>query len=436
MDLIRKIFKGDKVIWMIFVFICVISIIEVFSAASTLTYKSNDHWSPIIQHSRYLLIGFLTMLCMQNIKYQWFKLFAYIVTPLAFVFLIWATAKGFISGDRVNGAARWISILGIQFQPSEVAKLGLLCTIAYVLSRYQKEKHADNKAFAIIAIIAGTLCLFIAIENFSTAALIGLVTLVMMYIGRIKISILLKSISIIALVSLSLIGSFYLAENTGLKVPAVFHRASTWVARLDNFGDANEKMPASKYVKDNPQRGHDNIAIASSHVIGTGPGNSVQRDFLSQAFSDFIYAIIIEELGLLGGGLVTLLYIWLLIRIGRIAKKCQDRFGMFLVIGIGLMLVSQAMVNMMVAVDLLPITGQPLPLISKGGSSAVINSVLLGMVLSVSHFTDLQIEQEEKLKLATTSDLNIDTEIKNLPQGPQTELLKDDDGFTEEETNI
>jgi cell division protein FtsW len=177
------------------------------------------------------------------------------------------------------------------------------------------------------------------------------------------------------------------------------HRFDTWRARIEKFV-SNEEIAASKFDTDKDgQVAHARIAVATSHVIGKGPGNSVQRDFLSQAFSDFIFAIVIEELGLLGGAFVVFLYICLLIRVGRIAKRCNRSFPAFLVIGIGLLLVTQAVFNMMVAVGLAPVTGQPLPLISRGGTSTIINCVYIGMLLSVSRYT-ASIEQEELLRQA------------------------------------
>lgn len=436
MDLISKIFKGDKVIWMIFALLCVVSVIEVFSAASILTYKSGNHWAPIMQHSKYLLIGLLTMLFVQNVRYQWFKVFAFLIVPVSFLLLLWASAKGYASGERVNGAARWLEFFGIRFQPSEVAKLGLVCIIAYVLSIYQKEDHADNKAFYWIIGVTTPIILLIGLENFSTAALLLVVIFIMLFIGRVKILTLIKGVGSGIIILTAIVGIAFLFstfDKSEKKGPTIFHRATTWVNRITNhISDAEDTLPVAKYLEEYGQRGHANIAIASSNIMGVGPGNSIQRDFLSQAFSDFIYAIIIEELGLIGGIGVTLLYIWLLMRIGKIAKKCRDRFSMFLVLGIGLMLVIQAMINMMVAVGLLPITGQPLPLISKGGSSGVINCVLLGMVLSVSYYTDLQIEREQKIKEATTKDELEELNQEDIGQIPNSPMLKEDSGFIDE----
>ena len=176
----------------------------------------------------------------------------------------------------------------------------------------------------------------------------------------------------------------------------MMHRVETWQNRIKGFFEDKEAVPAAKYdIDKDAQIAHANIAIASSNIIGKMPGNSVQRDFLSQAFSDFIFAIIIEELGLLGGAFVVILYIWLLMRAGKIARRSEKKvFPAFLVMGIALLLVSQAMLNMMVAVGLFPVTGQPLPLISKGGTSTLINCAYIGMILSVSRYVAEKEEQK------------------------------------------
>jgi cell division protein FtsW len=190
----------------------------------------------------------------------------------------------------------------------------------------------------------------------------------------------------------------------------MMHRVETWQNRIKGFFENKEAVPAAKYdIDKDAQIAHANIAIATSHVIGKMPGNSVQRDFLSQAFSDFIFAIIIEELGLIGGAFIVMLYLWLLIRAGKIAKRCEKTFPAFLIMGIAMLLVAQAMLNMMVAVGLFPVTGQPLPLISKGGTSTLINCAYIGMMLSVSRYVADKEEQrlreaeaanEEKLQAA------------------------------------
>lgn len=387
MDLLKSIFKGDKVIWIIFLFLCLISITEVFSAASTLTYKSGDHWGPITQHSIILMVGAVIVVLMHNIPYKWFQVFPVFLLPASAILLVLVMMM-----ERINGAARWMTFMGIQFQPSEIAKMAVIIVTAFILSKGQDEDGAHPKAFKRIMIITGAICLLIAPENLSTAALLFGVVFLMMFIGRVSAKKLLVLIG--GLTSVGVIAVTFLLMTKNSDIPFL-HRFDTWRARIEKF--TNDEFDIDK----DAQIAHARIAVATSNVVGKGPGNSVQRDFLSQAFSDFIFAIIIEELGLVGGVIVVFLYICLLIRVGRIAKKCDRTFPAFLIIGIALLLVSQAVFNMMVAVGLAPVTGQPLPLISKGGTSTLINCAYIGMILSVSRYTAKLEEQSEHDALPT-----------------------------------
>lgn len=319
--------------------------------------------------------------------------------------------------ERINGAARWMTFMGIQFQPSEVAKMAVIIVTAFILSKGQDENGASPKAFKRIMIITGIICLLIAPENLSTAALLFGVVFLMMYIGRVatkKLLILAGGLAGVAIVAVSFL---VLTKNSDLPF---LHRFDTWRARIERFS-SDEEVPAAKFdIDKDAQIAHARIAVATSHVVGKGPGNSVQRDFLSQAFSDFIFAIIVEELGLVGGIIVVFLYICLLIRVGRIAKKCDRTFPAFLIIGIALLLVSQAIFNMMVAVGLAPVTGQPLPLISKGGTSTLINCAYIGMILSVSRYTAKLDEQREH-------DAQITMQIET---GAPEEVIADSDAQT------
>lgn len=386
MDLLKSIFKGDKVIWIIFLVLCLISVIEVFSASSTLTYKSGDHWGPITQHSIFLMVGAVVVVFFHNIPYKWFQVFPVFLLPTSAVLLVVVMFMA-----RVNDAARFIPVLGFQFQPSEVAKMAVIIVTAFILSKGQDEDGASPKAFKRIMIITTVICGLILPENFSTAALLFGVVFLMMFIGRIAMKKMLMLMG--GLAGVVIVAVAFLELTKDIDIPAM-HRFDTWRTRIEKFAKS-ENIPAAKFDIDrDAQVGHARIAVATSHVIGKGPGNSVQRDFLSQAYSDFIFAIVIEELGLIGGAIVVFLYICLLVRAGRIAKKCDRTFPAFLVIGIALLLVSQAMFNMMVAVGLAPVTGQPLPLISRGGTSTLINCVYIGMILSVSRYTAKLEEQQ------------------------------------------
>lgn len=403
MNLIKDLFKGDKVIWIIFLCLCLISVIEVFSAASTLTYKSGDHWGPITQHSVILMVGAFIVVLVHNIPCKYFSVLPFFLLPLSCILLVFVMGMGMITGDRVNGAARWMTFFGIQFQPSEIAKMAVIIVTAFILSKFQDEDGANPKAFKYIMWITGIVFILIAPENGSTAALLAGVVFLMMLIGRVPWKQIGRLVGIVG-VSLTLLVSVIvlIPPKAYQNIPGT-HRFATWQSRIKGFFEDKGEIPAAKFdIDKDAQVAHANIAIATSHIVGKMPGNSVQRDFLSQAFSDFIFAIVIEELGLLGGGFIVMLYLWLLIRAGRIAKRSDKHFPAFLVMGIALLLVSQAMLNMMVAVGLFPVTGQPLPLISKGGTSTLINCAYIGMILSVSRYVAEKEEQRRQMELQNT----------------------------------
>ena len=397
-----NIFKGDKVIWMVFFFLCIISVIEVYSASAGLTYKGGHYWAPIVKHTGILLVGVFAMVVTLNIKCKYFK----IVTPFLLLIAVVALITVLLAGQSTNGAQRWISIVGIQFQPSEIAKGALVLATAQILSALQTEHGADKNAFKYILIVSAFIIPLIMVENLSTAMLLCMVIFMMMIIGRVPGKILGKALGVVTLLILTVftlvmvVGEDHEKENTNpnhieqvavaeqKKDPSmfgsVFHRFDTWKGRIDRFIAGKETPPEEFDLDKDAQIGHANIAIVSSNFIGKGPGNSVERDFLSQAFSDFIYAIIIEEMGIFGGFFVAMLYIILLFRTGRIANRCENNFPAFLAMGLALLLVTQALFNMCVAVGLAPVTGQPLPLVSKGGTSTIINCVYIGAILSVS----------------------------------------------------
>ena len=396
-----NIFKGDKVVWMIFFFLCMISIVEVYSASSSLSYKGGNYWSPILKHCGLLAVGVFMMVVVLNIKCKYFKLATPIILPVSFILLIWLL----VAGETTNGANRWISILGIQFQPSEIAKGALVLATAQTLSAMQTDKGADRKAVGFILVGSAFLIIPIFLENFSTAALITLTLILMMFVGRVPLQQLGKLLGFFAIVGvfglsmIMLIGEDKNEEKADKQIlteqvkdsnaatgkrTGLFHRFDTWKARIDKFLNSEEVSPEDYDLDKDAQVAHANIAIASSNIMGKGPGNSNERDFLSQAFSDFIYAIIIEEMGIIGSGVVAFLYIMLLFRAGRIASRCENAFPAFLSMGFGILLVTQALFNMLVAVGLAPVTGQPLPLVSKGGTSTIINCIYIGAILSVS----------------------------------------------------
>ncbi|MBQ8098842.1 MAG: FtsW/RodA/SpoVE family cell cycle protein [Bacteroidaceae bacterium] len=380
----RSLFKGDKVIWAIFFILCAISVIEVYSAASNLTYKTGEFWKPVVRHAQFLLGGAILVWAAHSIPCRWYKFYPVVAIPVSVMMLLYLLLRGAVT----NGAARWINVLGIPLQPSEIAKGGVIVSVSLILSAMQTPQGADRHAFRYILWVAIPVCLLIFPENFSTAAFLFLVVIAMMFIGRIPLLQMGKLLGVLSLLMASAFAVVKYTPDSVLDSVSALHRLSTWKARLNKWTDASARQLGEKdFLSDKSiQETHASIAIATSSVVGKFPGNSVERDFLPQAFSDFIYAIIIEEMGLVGGVVVVMLYVILLFRASKIANRCERNFPAFLVLGLSLLLVTQAVINMAVAVGLFPVTGQPLPFISRGGSSTLINCMYIGMILSVSRF--------------------------------------------------
>lgn len=424
LKLINNFFKGDKVVWAVFFALCLVSVVEVYSASSSLGYKSGNYWWAAFYHTLLLFVGVGAMICVLHAPCKYFKLVTPILVPFAFILLI---AVYFV-GTKANDAARWLSFFGIPVQPSEFAKAAMILATAHILSSMQTPQGAAPNAMKYVLITAAFLILPIVPENLSTSIIISAVVFFMMVIGRVPLKQLGYLLSTAVICVLCFIGLVLLVgkspstldeeakENMHLTevvedgqkgivvdesgIPEaskpkqeqksenfftkLTHRFDTWKGRIYGFFDDSYIAPKDYDLDKNGQIGHANIAIVSSNVTGRGPGNSVERDFLSQAFSDFIFAIIIEELGLGGASLVAFFYVVLLFRTGIIARRCKNPFPAYLAMGLALLMVTQALVNMLVAVGLFPVTGQPLPLISKGGTSSVINCVYIGVILSIS----------------------------------------------------
>ncbi len=427
-----SLFKGDKGVWMIYFFLCMISLVEVYSASSRLTFEGGHHWAPMVSQAGFLLFGFLIILFVHRIPCKWFMLLPFVLLPVAILLLLMAV----LGGGEINGTNRWLSIGSVSFQPSEVAKAALLMTAAMVLAKTQaeREEYVRGKkrkvvgaikgkrylAFAIVGGAALLICGLIILDNVSTALMLFTVVVVMMFIGQVPNDLMFKGLAVIVGA-----GAFFVLmvmavpEDTWNSLPGckrvvtVKHR----IERKFNIGDGKDRKKTGKSEMDillndeNSQTTYASIAIANSDVIGLGPGNSIQRDFLQHAESDFIYAIIVEEMGVMGAFFVAFLYLALLIRVGRIAQKCTSFFPAYLVLGFGIMMVMQAFVNMSVAVGLVPVTGQTLPLISKGGTSILITSFYIGVILSVSRYAE---KKEMKAPL-----------VEAVPEGETSEYYTD-----------
>ena len=376
--------QGDLVIWMVFILLLMISVVEVYSASSTMSYGGkSSYWEPVMQHGSFWLIGLVTAWFVSRVPCNYFKLGG----TLGLLFALMLQLTALFSG-KLNGAGRWIHLWGLTFQPSELTKMALVTYLAFIFSslRNGKEVSSTGNKFAAFGAIA-SLALIVT-ENLSTAGLIFLIVLGMAFFAQVRAKLL--AIIFVIMVSVGAGGWILvhsipeetLSEWRASENP-ITHRVPTWVARITDKHEIPDN-PKDYDITDNIQVTHARIAVATSHGIGKGPGKSRQRDYLPQAYSDFIYAIIIEETGILGGLVVMFLYLLFMWRCRTIAERCKSLFPSYLVMGLSLMIVLQAMVNMAVAVGAMPVTGQPLPLISRGGSSILINCICVGMILSVS----------------------------------------------------
>jgi cell division protein FtsW len=417
---IGNLFKGDKGIWTVFLFLCLISIVEVFSASSTLTYKTHNYMMPLIYHTAMILVGVGVAIITLNIPCRYFKLLTPLMLVLTYATLLWVL----IGGESINGANRVIQLPGFTFQPSEIAKGTMVLTAAQILSAMQREDEsgADPTAMKYVLWLVVPATMLIGLENLSTAVLLFSVIFVMMFIARVPLRQMGKLTGVLVLLVAIFLGLvFWMAklDKEGQELEQaqangqteqvvkssekkdrsgwekLTHRFWTWKNRIAGKEDKNVPAEEYKVTDKNFQVTHANFAIASSGIIGKGPGNSVERDYLPQAFSDFIYAIIIEEMGLAGAIAVVFLYVILLFRAARIASRCENNFPAFLVMGLTLLLVFQAVINMCVAVDFGIVTGQPLPLVSKGGTSTIVNCAYIGVILSVSRSAKRK-DQSEK----------------------------------------
>lgn len=395
----RQLLNGDRTIWTMVFILCGISLIEVFSASSRLTFGKSSFLAPIISHTMHLGIGLAGMWLVHLLHYKWYRLFPVLLVPLSILLLGYLSIRSMGS----SGAERWIDLGFFQLQPSELGKIGVIMSVAYWLSKLKPDDELSQaNTFWKILALTGFVDALIVGENLSTAVLLAGVIFVMMILGGIAWRRMLALTGVV-------VGAGIVAVVILLFVPAqtirdskiIPSRATTWQARLQDFAQTRNKPNAYEYAKlvapEKPQETHANIAIATSNILGKGPGNSDERDYLQEASCDFIYAIIIEELGIVGGVIVMLVYVVLLYRVGRIATKCKEKYPAYLAMGLGMLLGLQAFINMSVAVGLFPVTGQPLPLISKGGTSVLMTSGCIGMLLGISNVLEKEAKGEQAL---------------------------------------
>jgi cell division protein FtsW len=377
--------KGDKVIWAIMVLLSILSVLVVYTSIVTLAhrFKEGNTEYYLLKHFVIIALGFGLAYMFHKVKYTVFSKVSQIGIVLCVPLLLYTLLKGKSAG----AASRWLEVpgLGLTFQSSDIAKLMLLIYVARILTVKAKELGDFRSVLRYLVLPVSLVCALILPANFSTAALLFISCMALMFIGGIRLGILLRLVLIYVVMAAAFFAWVWLGPGT---VPG--GRGHTWKARIENFSSDDSKT--------NFQSEQARIAIATGGIIGKGPGNSTQRAFLPQASSDFIYAIVIEEYGLVVGLLLLFLYMILLYRGIRILRDNNKPFGALLAIGLSFSLVFQALVNMAVAVNLFPVTGQPLPLLSMGGTSIWFTMIALGIILSVSR--GIEEKTEEQLESA------------------------------------
>jgi len=375
--------KGDRLIWAIAALLAIFSFLPVYSAASNLAYVggSGNTFSFFVKHFMHLFLGFAIMYGVHKIPYRYFRGLSMVMIPIVTVLLI----VTMLQGTTIDGAnaSRWIQIpfVGMSFQTSTLAAVVLMVYVARYLSKIQDRKVMFVETLLPLWVPVFFILVLILPANFSTTAIMFLMVMMLAFIGGYPVKYLAVVIGtgIVALILFVLVAKAF--------PDAMPNRVDTWISRVENF--ANGEDTEADYQIEKAK-----IAIASGDIFGRGPGKSQQKNFLPQSSSDFIFAIIIEEYGLLGGLFLLVLYSWLLFRIVIVSQKSDTVFGKLLVLGVGLPIIFQALINMAVAVELFPVTGQTLPLISSGGTSIWMTCLAIGIILSVSAKRE-QIKEQE-----------------------------------------
>lgn len=428
MNIINKILKGDKVIWLVALLLGTISLVVVYSATSALVvnnYEGNTG-RLLIKHGGTLLLGFIAMFGAFMIDYKHYsKLSRLLLIPI--IILLFYTL---LFGRSLNEASRSINILGISFQPSEWAKIILLTYLASTIVLMGDKLHDFKKMLLYIGLPIYAVVGLIFTENLSTALILFCTSMIVLFVGRIKfvhiLSILglgIAVLSILLLVDMGMTNSYNskrlkeyeenVANGIAMEEPTLkTNRAGTWLKRLETTFEKNDSTKYDPFDNHHYQETYAKIAIATSNFTGKGPGKSEQRNFLPHPYSDFIYAIIIEEYGIFGAIFVLLLYIIFFTSVTRIVVKRPLTFGAIMAFGLGSQIVLQAMINMGVSVGLLPVTGQPLPFVSMGGSSMMATGFIFGMILSVTRNIE---EETEVLETETNTEeyINDESEVES-----------------------
>jgi cell division protein FtsW len=384
--------RGDKVIWALVFLLVLISLLVVYSATGSLAYKMYKGNTEVylFKQIAFIAIGFCVIYFAHRVNYTIYSK----VAKILFLFSIPLLLYTLLFGVTLNEGSRWIKlpIINMTMQTSDLAKLALFMFLARLLSRKQNKIKDFKKGFLPVIIPIAVTCMLIAPANLSTALLLGASCMLLLFIGRVSTKHLMLTmgcalIPVLFLVMAAVIkhksggeGEVASAATAKEKSSRLFARVDTWISRVENFMYGGKEADNDNSYQTNQAK----IAIAKGGFVGAGPGNSEQRNFLPQAYNDFIYAIIIEEYGLLGGAFIIFIYLVFLYRSIRLFKQCPYAFGAFLALGLSFTLVIQAMANMAVNVNLFPVTGVTLPLVSMGGSSFLFTCLSIGIILSVA----------------------------------------------------
>lgn len=409
---ITKLFKGDRIVWCIFFTLCILSLIEVFSASSSKTFNTS-FWSPIITHGKFIAGGVIVAWLVHTFKIEWIKSSTKWVYLAGIAMLIYAL----FNGVSINVSRRWIYIFGVQFQHFEIVKLGVVMLVALILTKamdgertylswdsalalVSKKLKGDNRdgdyTMRSIILCVAIPCAFIFTENLSTVIIIAVVAFLMMIFGNVNWKHLLLLTGALAAFAISGILLLRMVPEEFKEYGSIGSKIVTWKHRIVDGTDSFKIQDADDVViSGNEQLVYSKVAISEGGVTGRGPGNSVRRDFIPHAYNDFIFSIILEELGLLGGIFTIILYLTLVYRCGVIARDCDDPYAIFLVTGLGVLICIQAMMHMTISVTTF-VSGQPLPLISQGGTSFIINCTYIGIIQCVSKYVRRQNRETAK----------------------------------------
>lgn len=359
--------KSDKYIWGTYIVLVIFALIEGYSASSSLVKTSADVYKPLIENAVFLLIGFCLTFTIQKVHYKWIKMYAGFMFIVSILLLVWAT----VAGENLNGASRSISILGFSIQPPEIIKLTIVIYLAKILAKYQKPGGVRTTGVIWCALTTGIVAVLLYVNGLTNAAMVFTTSFAMWLIGGIEW----RRIGIVLLITACVGGAAYTVKASS--------RADTHESRMTEY--SRGISPDDTITDKNRQPMFAHFAIARGGIINT-PGSSHESSRLPLAYSDFIYSIIVEDGGIATGILLIALYIGLLMRAGAIARKCRRAFPALLIMGCAVMIVLQALVHMVIVVGLGPVSGQPLPLISKGGTSIIVMSMAFGIMLSVSRY--------------------------------------------------